>query len=83
MVYTYLHSQLQGDLSGQTVSTKNASHGLVVMGGDSCSKGRGFESRHHIVYGHSFTLICFKNYNDFCLKRPKINNKRVRGWPIF
>ena len=37
MVYTYLHSQLQGDLSGQTVSTKNASHGLVVMGGDSCS----------------------------------------------
>ena len=25
---------------------------LVVMGGDSCSKGRDFESRHHILDGH-------------------------------
>ena len=28
------------------------SPGLVVMGGDSCSKGRDFESRHHILGGH-------------------------------
>ena len=29
-----------------------------------------------------FTYICCKNWNDVCLKRPKINNKRGRGWPI-
>ena len=28
------------------------SPGLVVMGGDSCSEGRGFESRCHILDGH-------------------------------
>ena len=28
------------------------SPGLVVMGGDSCSKGRGFESRRRILDGH-------------------------------
>ena len=28
------------------------SPGLVVMGGDSCSKGREFESWHHILDGH-------------------------------
>ena len=27
------------------------SPGLVVMGGDLCSKGHGFESRHHILDG--------------------------------
>ena len=34
----------------------NGSPGLVVMGGDSCSEGGGFESRHHILDGH-FSLI--------------------------
>ena len=29
------------------------SPGLVVMGGDSCSNGRGFESRHCILEGHN------------------------------
>ena len=24
-----------------------------------------------------FTYICCKNYNDVCLKRPKINNKEA------
>ena len=28
------------------------SPGLVVMGGDSCSKGRGFESQRRILDGH-------------------------------
>ena len=51
----------------------------MVMGGDSCSKGRGFESRHHTLDGHFFTLICC---NDIFLLRPKINNKRGQGWPI-
>ena len=57
--------------------------GVVVMGGDSCSKSHGFESRHCILDGHFFALICCKIYNDVCLKRPKINNKRGQGWPFF
>ena len=31
------------------------SPGLVVMGGDSFSKGRGFESWHRILDGHFYT----------------------------
>ena len=38
------------------------------MGGDSCSKGCGFESQRHILDGHFFTFICRKNFN-VCLKR--------------
>ena len=53
----------------------------MVMGGDSCAKCHGFEIRHHILDGHFFTLICCKNC-IVCLKRPKINEKRGRGWPI-
>ena len=33
--------------------------GLVVMGGDSCFKGRGFESRYHILdrhFSHTYLL---------------------------
>ena len=44
--------------------------GLVVMGGDSCSEGRGFESQHLILDGHFFPFICCKNCN-VCLKRRK------------
>ena len=32
------------------------SPGLVVMGRDSCSEGRGFESRHRILDGHFFHI---------------------------
>ena len=32
--------------------------------------------------GHFFTLIFCKICNDVCLKRPKINDKRGRGWPF-
>ena len=34
--------------------------GLVVMGGDSCSEGRGFESQHHILDGHFSHLFVVK-----------------------
>ena len=47
----------------------------MVMGVDSRSKGRGFESQRRILDGHFFTLICCKNC-IVCLKRPKINKKR-------
>ena len=56
---------------------------LVVMGGDSCSGGRGFESRHRILDGFFVTYICCTNCNAVCLKIPKMNDKRGRGWPIF
>ena len=36
------------------------SPGLVIMGGDSRSEGRGFESQCRILDGHYFTLICSK-----------------------
>ena len=36
------------------------SPGLVVMGGDSCSKGCVIESKHCILDGHFFTFICCK-----------------------
>ena len=53
----------------------DGSPGLVVMGGDSCSDGLGFESQHCILDVHYFTNICCKNWYDVCLKRPKINDK--------
>ena len=46
----------------------------MVKGGDSCSKGRGFESQHRKLDGHLFTK------RNVCLKRQKQN--RGRGWPI-
>ena len=52
----------------QQVLEAGGSPGLVVMGGDSCSKGREFESQHCILDGHFFTIICCKNCN-VCLKR--------------
>ena len=49
----------------------------MVMGGDSRYKGRGFESRHHLLDGHFFTLICCKK--NYCLFE-KTENKQKRGW---
>ena len=44
------------EFCGQSDAHKNleqgGSLGLEVMGGDSCYKGRGFESWHHILSGH-------------------------------
>ena len=47
----------------------------MVMGRDSRSKGRGFESRHRILDGH-FSHIFVVKICNVCLKRPKINEKR-------
>ena len=58
------------------------SPGLVVMGRGSHSKGRGFESRYHILDGHFFTYICCKNCDVF-LKRAKINEKESGNGPFF
>ena len=55
--------------------------GLVVMGGDSCSKGCGFESQNHLLNGY-FSHICWTNCNDVCLKTSKINYIRGLGGPF-
>ena len=53
----------------------------MVMGGDSCARGHGFESRYRILDGHFFTYNCCKNCN-VCLKRLKINNKEAGVGPF-
>ena len=60
------------------------SPGLVVMGGDSRSKGRGFESQCHILDGHGIFSQWFVVKKLYCLFE-KTENKRKRGrdWPIF
>ena len=58
------------------------SRGLVVMGGDSCSEGRGFESQHRIQDWNFFTLICCKIVLMFAWKRQKINEKEAGDGPF-
>ena len=55
------------------------SPGVVVMGGDSRSEGRGFESQCHIL--DIFHINLLKNCIDVCLK--KTENKRKRGLGFF
>ena len=55
--------------------------GLVVMGGDSWSKGHRFESQHHLLDGHFFTFVVVKIIKFVWKDENK--RKRVRGWPIF
>ena len=57
------------------------SPGLVVMGGDSRSKGHGFESRHHILDGH-FSHWFVVKIVLFVWKRPKINEKEAGFGPF-
>ena len=53
----------------------------MVMGGDSHSKGRGFESRHHILDGHFSHIFLVKKFN-VCLKSPNINEKEAGVGPL-
>ena len=56
--------------------------GLVVMGGDSCPEGCGFESCHRILDGHFSRVFAVKNFNNVCLKTPKITIKEVGVGPF-
>ena len=60
---------------------KGRSPCLVVMGGDSCSEGRGFESQHYILDGNFLTFICCQTCNA-CLKRRKKQKEAMDG-PFF
>ena len=54
----------------------------MVMGGDSHSEGRGFESRNRIlmdIFSHIFVVIVC----NVCLKRTKINEKEAGVGPFF
>ena len=51
----------------------------MVMGGDSCSKGHGFESRHCILDGHNiFYIVRIVMFAG----KDENKRKRGRGWPI-
>ena len=54
----------------------------MIMGGDSCSEGHGFESQCRILDGHFFTLICSKIVLMFVSKRPKVNEKEAGYGPF-
>ena len=54
----------------------------MVLEWDSQSEGRGFKTFNLILVEHFFTLICWKNYIDVCLKRSKINKKEVGNGPF-
>ena len=78
---TFLLSNLQ--LPSFRITRSGGSHGLLVMGRDSLTQGRGFESWHRILEGHDifFTLISCKNC-IVCWKRPKINEKEAGDGPF-
>ena len=56
----------------KTKTLRGGSPGLVVMGGDSCSEGRGFKSQHHIQDGHFYIYLFVVKIVLFALKT-KIN----------
>ena len=62
----------------RSLYTVGGSPGLVVIGRDSCSEGRGFKSRHCKLDGNFFTFICCKNCN-IC---SKINEKEAEVGPF-
>ena len=49
--------------------------GLLVMGGDSCSEGQGFETQHRTLDEYFFTYNCSKDCK-VCLKKTE---KTIRG----
>ena len=58
----------------QFLKLMGGSPGQVVVGGDSRSKGRGFESQCRILDGHEIFSHRFVVKNCIaCLKRPKVN----------
>ena len=70
-------AEIQGSSVKLTIEKTNGYDGRpgpVVMGGDSCSKGCEFESRHCILDRHFSHLFVVTNYN-VCLKRQKMKKR--------
>ena len=53
----------------------------MVVGGNSCSRGRGFESQHRILDGHFSHYIDAKNSN-ICLKKTDNYQKEAGNGPF-
>ena len=64
-----------------TVWSMGGSPGLVVMRGDSCSKGTEFESRHSILDGHFFTCLFVEKF-VMCVWKDEKNRKSGRVGPF-
>ena len=56
------------------MSKVGGSPGVVVMGGDSYSKGREFKPQHCILDGHFFTYLFVVKF-VMCVQKTKINEK--------
>ena len=56
--------------------------GLVVMGDDSCSRGRGFKSQHCILDGLDIFSHLFVVKLYWLFEKTENNWKRGWGWPI-
>ena len=54
LILTIAWSQILGS---KRIVALGGSPGLVAMGGDSCSKGCEFKSRHRILDGHFFKYL--------------------------
>ena len=55
----------------------------MVMGGDSHSKGRGFESRRWILAGHDIFSHLFVVKIEMLFEKTKINEKEAGDGPFF
>ena len=73
-----LFQMLQSSQSRQNTSKSNFFLCLVVMGDDSCSKGRAFKSWCHILDGHLDIFYIDLLYKLYCLYE-KTKNKQQRG----
>ena len=75
-----------GRFKNKTVELKllesGGTPGPVVMGGDSCLKGRGYKSRMPYTGWTFFTLICCTNCIVF-FEKTENEQQRGRGWPVF
>ena len=58
------------------------SPGLLVIGDDSCLRGRGFESQRQILDEHFSHIFIVKLVMFVCWKDEN-KTKRGRGWPFF
>ena len=77
-------SSLKRTHTGKKFGGVGQEPGLVVMGGDSCSKGREFESQHQLLdrhFSHLF-IVKIKNCNDFLEKIVNKNGKKAGDGPF-
>ena len=75
------HFPTENVLCPQRMDREGGSPRQVVMGDDSCSRGRGFKSRHRKLDGHFLHLFVVEIV--LCVwKRPKINEKEAGVGPL-